>query len=447
MYKDRSAVGWDFAPLRELVDPNRRITYGIVQPGEWQEPGNGVPLIRGQDYSSGDVAIENLRYVHDNIASKYTRSTVKEGDILLSIVGYVGLCAIVPKSAEGANITQTTARVSPSGNIHSGYLAHYFRSQDFKEEVKRYTKGSAQPGLNLDDVEKMVVRKPQALGEQITIASILDTLDTQIQKTEALIAKLEKVKEGLLHDLLTRGIDENGQLRPSPGQAPELYKESQLGLIPREWKAGYLIDCVVKASGIKPGPFGSSITKDSYTEKGFKIYGQEQVISENQDYGNYFISGRKFQELSEFSVKKGDVLISLVGTIGRSLLIQDGYKEGVINPRLMRIRVNCDIALPSFVAELIKSKPFSRRLVALAGGGTMPVINKGAISRVAIPLVPLNEQEEISRRIMSIKNRIYSESHLHSKLLAKKAGLMDDLLTGRVRVTPLLKQTQAATPA
>ncbi|MCG5517486.1 MULTISPECIES: restriction endonuclease subunit S, partial [unclassified Ectothiorhodospira] len=91
-----------------------------------------------------------------------------------------------------------------------------------------------QVSLNTGQLKKLSVFTPP-LPEQRLLARILDTLATQIQKTEALIAKLEKVKEGLIHDLLTRGIDENGQLRPSPEQAPELYKDSPLGLIPSGW--------------------------------------------------------------------------------------------------------------------------------------------------------------------------------------------------------------------
>ena len=68
------------------------------------------------------------------------------------------------------------------------------------------------------------------------IAEILDTLDTTIRQTEAIIEKLKQVKQGLLHDLLTRGIDANGELRPPQSQAPHLYKDSPLGWIPREWE-------------------------------------------------------------------------------------------------------------------------------------------------------------------------------------------------------------------
>src|SRR5690606_28997388 len=80
------------------------------------------------------------------------------------------------------------------------------------------------------------IEVPDDLAEQRAIAQILDTLDTAIRETEALIGKLKAVKQGLLHDLLTRGIDANGELRPPQSEAPQLYKESPLGWIPRGWE-------------------------------------------------------------------------------------------------------------------------------------------------------------------------------------------------------------------
>ncbi|MFW2133277.1 restriction endonuclease subunit S [Ectothiorhodospira haloalkaliphila] len=445
MYKDRLPEEWDSAPLRELVDPNRRITYGIVQPGEWQEPGKGVPLIRGQDYSSGEVAVENLRYVHENIASKYTRSTVKAGDILLSIVGYVGLCAIVPKSAEGANITQTTARVSPSGNIHSGYLAHYFRSPDFKEEVKKYTKGSAQPGLNLDDVEKMVVRRPQALGEQITIARILDTLDTQILKTEALIAKLEKVKEGLLHDLLTRGIDENGQLRPSPEQAPELYKDSPLGLIPREWGVGSLGDLSEIVSGVTLGGKSGSSS--------WPLVPYLRVA--NVQDGYFDLSEVKLIRVSSVDIEKyrllpGDVLMNEGGDfdkLGRGSLWQGQIGLCIHQNHVFRVRANPSILNPHFLTAFSSSAMGKSYFIRSSKQSTnLASINSTQLKDFQIPLPAKAEQELIVTELRIMASKMESEKSLLDKLITQKTGLMNDLLTGHVRVTPLLGQAQTPTP-
>ena len=74
------------------------------------------------------------------------------------------------------------------------------------------------------------------LPEQRKIAKILTTVDNLIEKTEALIAKYQSVKQGLMQDLFTRGLDQHGHLRPPYAEAPELYNKSELGWIPREWE-------------------------------------------------------------------------------------------------------------------------------------------------------------------------------------------------------------------
>ena len=92
------------------------------------------------------------------------------------------------------------------------------------------------PGLNRNDVYELCVFEPPD-SEKILIAQVLDTLDTTIRQTEAIIEKLKQVKQGLLHDLLTRGIAANGELRPPQSQAPHLYKDSPMGWIPMTWNA------------------------------------------------------------------------------------------------------------------------------------------------------------------------------------------------------------------
>ncbi|AHK78156.1 restriction modification system DNA specificity subunit [Ectothiorhodospira haloalkaliphila] len=355
------------------------------------------------------------------------------------------MCAIVPKSAEGANITQTTARVSPSGNIHSGYLAHYFRSPDFKEEVKKYTKGSAQPGLNLDDVEKMVVRRPQALGEQITIARILDTLDTQILKTEALIAKLEKVKEGLLHDLLTRGIDENGQLRPSPEQAPELYKDSPLGLIPREWGVGSLGDLSEIVSGVTLGGKSGSSS--------WPLVPYLRVA--NVQDGYFDLSEVKLIRVSSVDIEKyrllpGDVLMNEGGDfdkLGRGSLWQGQIGLCIHQNHVFRVRANPSILNPHFLTAFSSSAMGKSYFIRSSKQSTnLASINSTQLKDFQIPLPAKAEQELIVTELRIMASKMESEKSLLDKLITQKTGLMNDLLTGHVRVTPLLGQAQTPTP-
>lgn len=125
--------------------------------------------------------------------------------------------------------------------------------------LEKLNEATGVPSINRDMLYDVKFFKPD-YASQKTIANILDTLDIQIRQTEAIIAKLQQVKQGLLHDLLTRGIDENGQLRPPYEQAPELYKASPLGWIPKEWEvrqAGEVCTSIVPGRN-KPALQGGS---------------------------------------------------------------------------------------------------------------------------------------------------------------------------------------------
>ena len=188
--------------MHELVLPNRRITYGIVQPGDFDP--NGILLIRGQDYISGWALRESFFKVAPSRHESYRRSLTRAGDLLICIVGATtGAVAQVPEWIDESNITQTTARVACNSNkLVSRFALYVLRSELGQQQVRRYVKGSAQPGLNLRDVEVFWTPVPP-VEEQNTIARILDTHGEDITATENELAKLHQLKSGLMTDLFT----------------------------------------------------------------------------------------------------------------------------------------------------------------------------------------------------------------------------------------------------
>lgn len=301
------------------------------------------------------------------------------------------------------------------------------------KNINPFIKGGTRAKLNQSELREILIpNAPEP--QQRRIADILSTLDETIEQTEALIAKMQKVKVGLMHDLFTRGVTPDGRLRPTREQAPELYKKSPLGWIPKEWDAGRLDHYLDPTAGIKPGPFGSSLTKDNYVSSGFRVYGQEQVIAGTLEIGDYFISEAKFLEMSGFEVLADDVLISLVGTVGCVLVAKPPFERGIINPRLMRLRPARGVVVTSFLKHLLLSVNVRRQIDILAGGGTMPVINGKIIRRLAIPILSYDEQVRLAERIDVIDTSLESFAEELAKLLQQKHGLMYDLLTGRVRV-------------
>lgn len=171
----------------------------------------------------------------------------------------------------------------------------------------------------------------------------------------------------------------------------------------KKWPSQKLIEVCDKKAGIKAGPFGSSLKKDCYTAKGPRVYGQEQVIGGDFEIGNYHISEKKFEEMKAYEVKPGDVLISLVGTIGKVIIVPDNIDRGIINPRLLRIRIRNDVINQYYFSYLLTSNSVIEFFNNVATGITMGVLNAGLLKKLIIPIPPLVLQNEFAKKVKEIE--------------------------------------------
>jgi type I restriction enzyme S subunit len=201
---------WDTSFLDKLVDPLRRITYGIVQPGE-PDP-DGVLMVRGQNYSFGWSRPEDIFRVSPAIEAPYRRARLKTGDIVMTIVGAgTGNIAIVPEWLEGANLTQTTARIAfDARKANNRYFGYQLQSVVGTVSVEQTVKGAAQPGLNLGHISKYRVVVPP-LAEQTLIADNLDRETSGFaalsDKVSEAIERLKELRTALISAAVTGKID------------------------------------------------------------------------------------------------------------------------------------------------------------------------------------------------------------------------------------------------
>ena len=223
--------GWQVLQLRRLVRRGRRITYGIVQPGDLDPSGRF--MVRGQDYSFGWAAPEKLFRVSDAIEVPYKRSRLLAGDLVLTIVGSVGNVAIVPEWLDGANITQTTARVSlDPEKADAEFVAAELRGPVGRRSVELYVKGAAQPGLNLEHVRVFLLPIP-SLEEQRRIAAFIDVETRPLQTTTTrAVREIELLREyrtRLIADVVTGKLDVRtvaASLPDAVGVEPDALEES-----------------------------------------------------------------------------------------------------------------------------------------------------------------------------------------------------------------------------
>lgn len=370
-------------------------------------------------------------------AAEITKFSLQKNDVVFTKDSEtpedIAVSSVVSEELTNVVCGYHLAIARPKEGMSGKFLMYRLWENEVHKQFFRVANGSTRYGLTIGSISNVSITIPE-YSVQNKIAKILESVDSAIEKTQALIDKYENIKQGMMQDLFTRGVNENGQLRPSYEDAPHLYQETEIGWIPENWGCSDISMYLEPSDGIKPGPFGSSIKKDMYTSSGYRVYGQEQVIAGTLTIGDYYVSSAKYSEMSVFSVKAGDVLVSLVGTIGHVLVIPSKYEEGIINPRLMRFRVNKKVCDPYFLRFLLLDSSVSHQLERFATGGTMPVLSGKIFKKVSMPIIPKGEQRKITEILTGTEEKILSLSKEHNKLIQIKLGLMQDLLTGKVRV-------------
>ena len=299
--------------------------------------------------------------------------------------------------------------------------------------LRKVSQGTTFEAIGRDDLFSLLI--PQIPPKEAEfIESILDTLDTQIQKTEALIAKLEKIKEGLLHDLLTRGIDKNGQLRPSPKKAPELYKEWSRGIIPKNWAAATfqeISSIIIDGTHYTP----------TYMESGVPFLRVTNLHNRDINLSKFkYISDREHKILSaRCNPRQGDILLSKNGTVGIAKMVSWDWDFSIfVSLALIRLKDDSGVT-PQFAELLINSPIVARQIAIQSKQGTVTNLHLEEIRKFIIPIPDLREQQNIVREVNRISTLIDKETDEREKLLSLKQGLSEDLLSGKVRTLSMLK--------
>ena len=186
---------------------------------------------------------------------------------------------------------------------------------------------------------------------------------------------------------------------------------------------------------VKAGPFGSTLKKSFYVSKGFRVYGQEQVLAGDLSVGSYYIDEERYRSLKSCEVKAGDILMSLVGTFGKAIVVPSDARPGIINPRLLRLSLDPQLICPEFFCFWLGYDGTQKHLADAAQGGTMGVLNARIVRNLVLGVPSLSEQSEIVTILMAVERRLDRESVLMATLVSLKTALMSVLLTGELRVT------------
>jgi type I restriction enzyme S subunit len=295
--------------------------------------------------------------------------------------------------------------------------------------LQRATKvGTTVESVDTASFKSLSVGVPD-LAEQRRIADVLDTVDAAIRETDAVITKQEQVKTGLLQDLLTRGLDAEGRLR-DPDANPAAFRETEeYGLVPNAWRVTHLINVVPRAD------YGISASLG---------YGRETPVlrMNNLEDGEVVLDDLKGSDSAkahELLLQPKDVLFNRTNSaehVGRTAIWRGQQQPMSFASYLVRLVPDADSLHPEYLNLWLNWPQTQQRIRQFATPGVSQVnINPTNLrkTRIALPK-SMEEQERIVERVNQQRNHMDSEKGYRAKLQRLKTGLMQDLLTGRVRV-------------
>jgi type I restriction enzyme S subunit len=335
--------------------------------------------------------------------------------------------------------TEFMAYAPRDGRSHGRFYYWFFSSAEFQGRLARVATGSTNSHVRASPQETLGWLLPlPTMPEQRCIALLLDAVDEAIRLTEQVIGKLQLMKQGLLHDLLTCGIDENGELR-DPVRHPEQFKDSKLGRIPNGWDVVDLGTVVARGGGLmQTGPFGSQLHAHEYVKSGVPVVMPQDIGPEEIDLRQVArITAAKATELSRHKMRPGDALFARRGDLSRCARIEERERDWLCGTGCLLVRPGRGGLSAWWLSSAYRHDLGQRHVRARAVGSTMVNLNTSILATWVLPIPPTAEQEEAASRAAVLAALSRSEQSYLDKLSLLKSGLMDDLLTGRVRVKSL----------
>lgn len=404
---DEIPVGWDAVELGAVASTVGGGRLGLTKEKDYRPSGVAAFSAAGQD---GFVEMAEYRDTH--------------GVVLSAIGANCGRCFAA--SGDWTTLANTQAIV-PESQLDAGYLFHRVNQDGYWPRS-----GSAQPFIKPSDVLKCWLLLPPT-DEQRSIAAVLDTADEAIRKTVGLIAKLKMVKQGLVHDLLTRGADESGVLRASPDETPSLYVQTPLGTVSTRWPIRRLTELADVSGGVT---LGRKLTGGETCELPYlRVANVQDGYIDTTEMKTVRILT---SELRRYVLQPGDVLMNEGGDFDK--LGRGAVWDGRVSPCLhqnhvFRVRCRDRVLLPDYLAFLSASRYGKKYFLASSKQTTnLASINSTQLKAFPIPLPTIAEQKFIVDCLATYEETEAAEAAALRKLRSLRTGLVDDLLTGRVRV-------------
>ncbi len=389
---------WNDPKLEDIVKEESPICYGIVQVGSYTA--NGIPVLAIKNLNSDYTT--NIHRASVEVERPYLRSRVYPEDVLISVKGTTGRIGIVPLGFYG-NISRDLARLHLREGIVPKFIFQMLQSNLMQQHLGVAVVGTTRMELSISILKKVRIPFPPTKAEQESIAEALSYTDAFIESLEQLIAKKRQIKQGAMQELLT------GKRRLPEFEIKRGYKKTEVGLIPEDWN----LDCIENLAHITTGGKNT----------------QDRV-----DDGQYpfFVRSQKIERINSYSYD-GEAILTAGDGVGTGKVFH--YIKGKFDAH-QRVYLISEFnsQIDGYFFFLYFSNHFYNRIMQMTAKSSVDSVRREMISRMLVPLPSLSEQVAIATILSDMDSEITALEEKLAKARQIKQGMMQELLTGRIRL-------------
>ncbi len=373
--------------------------------------------------------VKTERFISDLGVQKSAAILLPEKSIVISTrapIGYLGVTSSPSVTNQGCKSLVVSAGENP--------VFHFYNLQLYVDTMKRYGVGTTFAEISKKDLSRIVVSFPSESADQQHIVDILSSCDEVIEQTEKAIAKYRDIKAGMLQDLFTRGLDANGKLRPKPEEGSDLYKDSPLGKIPREWEVFSFSQCFeLHRNNTFSRDFLDNQPGSIYNIHYGDILVKYQTCVNPKNDGVPCLQLNKISSFCEDFVQDGDVIFADTAeddTVGKAVeVINDGDSKIVAGLHTIFCHPVEKVFSSRWLGYFVNSDVFHTQLLPYVVGSKVSSISRDNIKKTFVLCPGIKEQENMTKRLYAVDAQIEVEEKTLEKYRSIKLGLMKRLLT------------------
>ncbi|WP_280770074.1 restriction endonuclease subunit S [Salipaludibacillus daqingensis] len=401
---------WTFSPLGEYLN---LIGGFAFKSQDFSEEGT-VPVLRIANIKENGINLDNAAFVSNKVAENTNRYSLKEEHIVIAMSGATtGKTGQVISDNLPLLLNQRvgTFDIKDENKLSNNFLKFLVQKDSFKNLINVDAVGGAQPNISSKQIESIHALIPP-INQQNKIAAILTSVDNAIEKTVAIIEQTEKVKKGLMQQLLTKGIRHTK------------FKETEIGVIPEEWEVVQLGDIL-------------ELVKRPMKMKDDELY---QLVTVKRRHGGVVprgeLYGHQVKVKNQFYIKSGDFLISKRQIVhGACEVVPPSLDGAIVSNEYHTLLVKHTLEMDFFRWYIRHPKIIHYFLLSSVGVHIEKMlfrVEDWFKRKVAIP--PIEEQQKIATTLTSIEKTLEVNKQHLKRLQSIKIGLMQVLLTGKIRV-------------